>query len=1168
MSKKEKKMMSTKKCASIFVPLSAFTLAIAIAVPIFSNIFSPTLNTVFGQGELVTEENKNIDTDYYKKKSDTEALEESVNLTAKIAEEGVVLLKNENCLPLSKNDVIAPFGYSYYRSGFTGGSSNWNGAKLETKSLSQSIKESFKVNSTIENLTRSAKVIAVKEAANTSPSVVETIVGNTRTSLYSLAFDSYVGHETDLNGTIGIMAVSRGGGEGADLKMDGFEGGSKHALQLTEDEMKTLRFMKANCKNTILISTSVNIIEINDEVNNLCDVILYMPNPGSAGAGVIGDILSGKVNPSGKTVDTWAKDFLKMPVNENFGFSGTNPYKSGNPYMTYTNVKQLNGSSNGTFVQYEEGIYVGYRWYETAYKEGKINYDEEVAFPFGHGLSYTSFTQEIVDQKVSGNKVTLSVKVTNTGDVAGKDAVQVYFEAPYTEFDKTNGIEKSSKNLITFDKTDTIEKGKSQTIDVSFNIDEMSSYYYKRDNGDGTKGCYFLEKGNYTIHLGKNAHEDFDTWTYNNSKDIFYDNSNPRQSEKDGQSKLDKEGNPTGEAKNGGEFVAATNMFQSSSDFMNEDGITNLSRKDFTATYPTTPTEADRTLKDVYKEEFDSYKSSVMDVRKHPVLGNQKGSKVRDTRPFKIEQKGLVLSSYRGVDYDDESWDDLLNQISFRSKENLNQIGKLLGYGAYNTGALDAINKISTEDFDGPDGFSTFGSKKDWRWCNYSSQTITACTFNPRLAYERGKTMGQEGLSNNVQGLYAPAMNLHRSPFGGRNAEYISEDPVISGVISANIMSGAADGGIYTYMKHFALNEQESNRQQMVMTWANEQTIRELYLKPFEICAKTARQKLYYYNTETKQNEYKVIRGCNGVMTGFNCIGPVMAAQNWSLNTGVLRNEWGFEGMVITDYGPKVERDQMIRSGNDFYLTAFSGIKGQSMTDIFKDSSSITSLHVIRKAIKNICYTLVNSGTYNGIAPNAKSYRKMATWEIWINYVLTISMYALTAGFLSIVAVNYVQNRKKKQVLATTNAVAEDTNINIIPPIEEEQEPNKMILIRKPFSDKIEAASNEVKNYYNTLKELLLSYGLSSRISMSGETFKYNKQELAKITIVGKTLCLHLALNPEDYQGSTVNVKNDSGKKTYQSMPTLIKIKSLLAFKRAKMLIIDLMQMNQIKKVD
>ena len=439
MSKKEKKMMSTKKCASIFVPLSALTLAIAIAVPIFSNIFSPTLDTVFGKGELVTEENKDIDTDYYKKKSALDALEESVNLTAKIAEEGIVLLKNDNCLPLSKDEVVAPFGYSYYSAGFTGGSSSWNGAKLETKSLAQSISENFKVQEEIAKLTRDTFGIVAKALPGTSPHDAETIL-NGRTFLGTLPFDQYLGKEEYVKNTIGIMVISRSGGEGADFKMDAYASGAKHALQLTGEEVQTLKWMKQNCKKTILINSGVNIIEINDEINRLSDAVLYMPNPGSAGAGVIGDILSGKVNPSGKSVDTWAKDFLKTPSSENFGFSGTNPYKSGNPYMTYTNVKQLNGQDNGTFVQYEEGIYVGYRWYETAYKEGKINYDDEVVFPFGHGLSYTSFTQEIVDQKINDNKVTLTVKVTNTGDVAGKDAVQVYYEAPYTEFDKTNGI--------------------------------------------------------------------------------------------------------------------------------------------------------------------------------------------------------------------------------------------------------------------------------------------------------------------------------------------------------------------------------------------------------------------------------------------------------------------------------------------------------------------------------------------------------------------------------------------------------------------------------------------------------------------------------------------------------------------------------------------------------
>ena len=1007
-----KKIMSMKKCISIFAPISAVTLAIAIMVPIFSDMFKTTLNTMFGEGELKTENIGNVNSKYYNKIDAGESVKKGVEGNVDVVREGIVLLKNTNdCLPLSKDDTIAPFGLGYYRSGVTGGSSNWNGVQLETKSLSDSMKEVFKINTQIETLTRNAKVMELVAAEGTEPHNANG-VNTYKRKLNYLAYSGYEGKDELAKGSIGVMVVSRSTSEGVDNKMDGYADGTRHMLQLTSDEMKTLQFMKKNCKKTILVSTGASVIEINDKTNELCDAIIYMPNPGSGGAEILTEILTGKTNPSGRTVDTWTKDFLAMPTTKNFGFNGGNYSTLGNDAMVYKNVDRLNSNNKVPFVQYEEGIYLGYRYYETAFKEGVINYDNEVAFPFGHGLSYTTFTQEFVDKKVENNKVKLSVKVTNTGSVAGKDAVQIYYGAPYTNFDKENGIEKSSKNLVAYDKSELIEPNKSQIINLEFNVEDMASYYYKRDNKDGTKGCYFLEKGDYSIYLGKNSHEEYEAWNYNNKNDIYYDNTNPRQSEKDGQSKLDKEGNPTNEAKNGGDFVAATNMFQSSSDFMNEEGITNLSRKDFKGTFPTTPTDADRTLKDIYKEEFDSYKSFVMDIKEHPVLGNQKGSKARDTRPFKVEQKDIPLSSMRGVDYDDEKWEEFINQISFRSQENKDQIGKLLAYGAYNTGKLDAIGKFSTQEFDGPNGYSTFGLKKDWKWCTYASQTITACTFNPRLAYQRGYNIGQEGLANGVQGLYAPGMNLHRSPFGGRNGEYVSEDPYITGKFSADLMSGCADGGVYMYMKHFALNEQESNRQQMLMTWANEQTIREIYLKPFEIATKQARQKLNYWNTETKSLDYKVIRGCNAVMTAFNCIGPVMCSQNWYLNTGVLRNEWGFEGMVITDYGPSVEMDPMVRSGNDYYLTAFSGIKGQSMSDVFKDSSSITALHSIQKAIKNICYTQVNSGTYNEIAPSARSYRSLATWEIWINYVLVISMYTITAGLWSIIAINIIRNKK------------------------------------------------------------------------------------------------------------------------------------------------------------
>jgi len=1025
--------MSTRKCAAICIPICCFTLALAIALPIVSNFFSPTLNTVFGEGELKTDNTGEVDANYYENVDTSESLKQSIEGTLEVTSEGLVLLKNNDCLPLSSSEtIISPFGYGYFNVGTTGGSSSWNGVSVQTKSLRDGVRDLFTINTDIEDLTWQACQNAVTSlsAPNTEPDDIEG-VNNYHRVLKSNAFN-YEGKGSSCNNTIGLMVVTRDGIEGLDLKMDAYSDGAEHALQLTGTELETLKFINTNCKKTILVTTANNILEINDEVEQLCDAIIYMPYPGAGGAEVLGKVLSGTINPSGRTVDTWSKDFSKIPANQNFGFSAGNYATLGDDAMTYKNVEQLDGTSKATFIQYEEGIYVGYRYYETAYEEALkgnyvgFDYESEVQYPFGHGLSYTTFEQKFVSSKVEDEKVKLSIEVTNTGSTAGKEAVQIYYGAPYTDFDKINGIEKASKNLIAFDKSRLLKPGASETIDLEFNIEDMASYFYKHENSDGTKGCYFLEAGTYNIYLGKSAHEQYETYSYTVSNNVFYDNNNPRFSEKEGQAKLDKEGEPTNSPKDGDSFIAATNLFQSSSDFMNEEGITNFSRSDFANTYPTIPTDDDRTLKDVYKEEFDSYKSSVMDIKEHPVLGNQKGSKARDLTPFEIIQKDIVLSALRGKDYNDSMWDDLLNEISFRSSTNRDQLGKLLAYGAFNTGKLDAIGKFSTQEYDGPMGVSTFGAKKDWSWCSYTTQILVACTFNPRLAYERGKDMGQELLANGVQGLYAPGLNLHRSPFCGRNGEYTSEDPLLTGVIASNIISGAADGGIYMYMKHFALNEQESNRLNMPMTWANEQVIRELYLKAFEIPAKTARQKLYYWDTETQTKEYKIIRGCSAVMTSFNCIGPVMASQNWSLNTGVLRNEWGFEGMVITDYGPKVELDPMIRSGNDFYLTAFSGMNGQSLSDVFSDSSSITALHAIRRAVKNICYAQVNSGTFNGIAPNAKSYRTIAAWEIWINYVLTGTLYVITIGVASLVPINYLmhkKDRKKQPSIDDTNDI-------------------------------------------------------------------------------------------------------------------------------------------------
>ena len=510
--------------------------------------------------------------------------------------------------------------------------------------------------------------------------------------------------------------------------------------------------------------------------------------------------------------------------------------------------------------------------------------------------------------------------------------------------------------------------------------------------------------------LGKNSHEEYDSFSFLVPEKQAFEGKSIRKSDREAQSVLDEKGQPvSGKAKNG-EYREVSNRFDSSNNYREK--ISSLTRKDFSSTYPACPSSKKKTLGEEFRQESDSYKSDVLPVSKHPLLGDTESSKVYDDSPISSKDSGLVLSSFRGVDYNDKRWDTLLDQISFSEKKTLNQIGKLLGYGAYHTAQLDAVNKFSTEDFDGPNGVSTFGKKKKQKWCDYSSETLTACTFNPSLAYERGKAMGKEALSGNVQGLYAPGVNIHRSPFGGRNGEYFSEDPYRSGRMAAGIVSGAADGGVYTYRKHFARNEQDTGRSGRIRNWADEQTRREIYLKPFEICVKKARQHLKYFDTESNQRKEKTVSGCRGVRSAFNCIGPVRCSRNYSLCVDVLRNEWGFQGRVVTDYSPQAERDAVLRSGNDRYRTAFSGVGSQSRNEIYSSSASLTFKNCVRKSVKNICYAIVNSGAYNEIAPLAKTYRKISTWQIWINYVLVGGLFALTLSRWIFLLIRYFREKK------------------------------------------------------------------------------------------------------------------------------------------------------------
>ena len=593
----------------------------------------------------------------------------------------------------------------------------------------------------------------------------------------------------------------------------------------------------------------------------------------------------------------------------------------------------------------------------------------------------------------------MSVEVTNTGDVAGKETVQVYYTAPYTEYDAENGIEKSTTVLGGFVKTKMLEPGEKETVEVSFSQESMASYSYHHENADGTKGCYLLEDGDYIIELKKNSHDVIDSRSFSVTETVFYEGDNLRESEKEAQSALDDNGNSLEIAENGEGYVAASNQFEDMNAYMDDESVTKLSRSDWKGTFPTMPENRQEEASQIALDAFAKNDCEYFDYKTDELLGNVEGSKVYSENEVPGNQEnGLSLIDMRGLDYNDEAWDSLLDQIDWDGeKEN---IQALLFSAAFQTGTLDSVGKPATTDKDGANGWSTDGASA------WASANLISCTWNTDLLYETGEAIGQEGLQSDLTGWYAPAMNIHRSPFGGRVYEYYSEDALLSGKLAAAVVSGAADQGVFSYIKHMALNEQESWRSVFLATWATEQAMREIYLKPFEICVKEAKCNLKYISDEKGTVSEKTIRAATGVMSAQNCIGSILGFTHYGMLTNVLRKEWGFQGAVVTDLYPSAWnnlRDMTIRAGNDLYMMNKTGYNAE-------DYDSTTARNVMRNAIHNILYMTVNSNAMNGIAPGTTFSYEMSPWK-----KLLVGIDIAVAALVITVAVKKVMNKKKGQ---------------------------------------------------------------------------------------------------------------------------------------------------------
>ena len=823
-----------------------------------------------------------------------ETNEEAAEVAEEIMEDGIVLLKNESLLPLNETKKLNIFGWESINPAYGGAGSGGINDLYEIVSLNQGLENAgFSINQELvdfyNNYGADNPEMSIQKQSWTLPEPpVDT---------YSDELIKSAKEYSD----VAVVVLSRKAGEGHnDIPMDvrkaAYDNNSdeyddfpegEHYLQLSQTERDMVDMVCSNFDNVIVVYNGANQFELGfaDEYPQIKSVV-WCPGTGNVGFNALGKVFSGEVNPSGKTPDTFIYDMT------------TAPWWNNAEKTEYTNLADMavEGMNAGTaqvyapaFTNYVEGIYVGYKYYETAAQEGAIDYDKTVQYPFGYGLSYTEFEQKMGELEEKDGQISVDVEVTNTGDVAGKDVVEVYYKPPYTN----GGIEKSSANLIEFAKTDLLQPGESQTVTVTFSIEDMASY------DENNAEAYVLEKGDYVISINSDSHTVLDQKTYTADKDVVYKGENKRTSDD----------------------TAATNVFEDA-----KGDVTYLSRADHFANYEeATAAPASAELGEPYVSEY--HLNSNFD--KTTYLNDE------DVMPTTGADNGLTLADMRDADYDDPRWEKLLDQLT------VDEMANMIAMAGYQTAAMDSVGKVATLDFDGPaainNNFTGVGS------IGFPIEVVVASTWNKELAQAWGECMGKISQEMGAEGWYAPGMNTHRTAFGARNYEYFSEDGVLAGNMGAKAVEGARKYGVYSYIKHFALYEGNAK---MVSVWSNEQAIREIYLKPFEISVKQG--------------------GANALMVSWSFLGDKWTGESSNLMNTVLRDEWGFRGMALTDFFRNnghgfMNADAALANGVDVMLSTFNGEENN-----VANPEHPTSVLQMRNACKNVMYTVVSSWAYDG----------------------------------------------------------------------------------------------------------------------------------------------------------------------------------------------------------
>ena len=933
--------------------------------------------------------------------SKKDAFDNAAAVNIAVCREGFVLLKNEgSALPVQKGAKVSIFGKNSVNLAYSGGGSGsfvvdkgsalynrltGQGIDVDYKTLYDALGGYYSLNPTLQSFYLDDKASGAQRS-NTNTDLDSGddkayTVGETPVSMYTQAVrDSYQNYND-----LAIVVLTRIGGEGADLpRHQGSSAGAvsedAHYLQLDQNEIDMLNEVtSAGFKKVVVLFNIPSAMEADFLYDTAkypfadkIDAALWIGYTGKQGILALGDILTGAVSPSGRTVDTWSARLLENPSSVNFGTGITQKAVSKN--QTFD---QYDGGLY-YFVNYEEGVYVGYRYYETrGFTDGEDWYKQNVVYPFGYGLSYTTFEWTVgkpsADTIAADRDIEVEVTVKNTGSVAGKDVVQLYVTAPYTE----GGIEKAHKVLAAFAKTKELKPGESQTLKLIARPYDFASYDDRDRNGNGFCG-YELDPGEYTFHVSRNAHEAAGTFVCTAESGITFE-TDPVT------------GNIVGNRFTDQESVTDTDLSMVSDIDAQLDTV--LSRSDWEGTWPTAITAEDRARFSEFGEELKNTETNnpnnYDEDWDYPDFEEETTITVQDLLPKETPEE-----TYKAiVSYDDPRWEDII--IALDSEVCIDAYN----HAAYQTKEIPEVGMPITLHADGPSGFTCFLNAERISGTNqYCSEPVFASTWNMELIEELGKALGEEGLwGYDVTGepysaIYAPGVNIHRSLFGGRCSEYMSEDPFLTGRIAAAEIRGMQSRGLCPFIKHFAVNEQETHRSiNGDSSWLTEQSLREIYLKAFEIAVKESE--------------------CRGLMTSFNRIGTTWTGGDYRLCTEILRNEWGFRGAVICDFNtvPQyMNGTQMAYAGGDINLQTVGGGTFEC------DPSETGDAVILLGAMKNLLYAMVNSN-----AMNAKivGYQTAA----WVYYLIALDcVIVLALAVWGILAWRKAKRRGSKPTIMVT----------------------------------------------------------------------------------------------------------------------------------------------------